>query len=79
MQWDVRCRWNDQGWGAEMRLEREGAAAPAPVDRRKIPGVSSIETMGAIKGLSRDMTKIDLFVKGFFWKFYEEGMEGSQK
>lgn len=52
MQWDVRCRWNDQGWGAEMRLEREGAAAPAPVDRRKIPGVSSIETMGAIKQCS---------------------------
>ena len=37
---------------------REGTSAPVSVDRRKIPGVFSINSMGAIKGLSRELTRM---------------------
>lgn len=77
--WDVRSRWNGQGWCDETGLEGEREVAPASVDRRKILRVSSLGTIGAIKGLSRDMANLDLLVKGFFWNFYEGGMEGSKK
>lgn len=60
-----------QGW-------KEREVAPASVDRRKILRVSSLRTIGTIKRLSRDMANLDLLVKGFFWNFYEGGMEGAR-